>query len=275
MNKMKYMTFPSSCSYAGLANLLGFRGLDVEDREIVLQMDLPYLFARENGRYISGAMLQGARWFDLYLRPLGLALREDVVDREGVCRFLGSHPPAMLGLRIAPGRKHAVIFTGVRNGKYRFLNNKRQLSPEPEILVLTKNELHGFLEETVVIGLIEEAAPVQIDRMPYFAESVTVLESMWEAVDGFCGRERSEDAIREAMETMFRALLLDGVAMLDLIGEVEISGGLKTIRGQLLNAVKGGGGVRLSEKLDMGLLRVSIRRYMELVCHKLNDTGAI
>ena len=41
---MKYMTFNSSCSYAGLANLLSFYGVDIEDREIALQMGLPFLF---------------------------------------------------------------------------------------------------------------------------------------------------------------------------------------------------------------------------------------
>ena len=42
-NFMKYMTFNSSCTYAGLANMLMERGIDVEDYEIALEMKLPFL----------------------------------------------------------------------------------------------------------------------------------------------------------------------------------------------------------------------------------------
>lgn len=55
---MKYMTFNSSCSYAGLANLLAFYDIDVGDREIALDMGLPYLFAKEQEKYLAGPMLQ-------------------------------------------------------------------------------------------------------------------------------------------------------------------------------------------------------------------------
>ena len=54
---MKYMTFNSSCSYAGVANMLEQYGVDVEDRIIALGMKLPYLFAQEGGVYMAGPML--------------------------------------------------------------------------------------------------------------------------------------------------------------------------------------------------------------------------
>ena len=42
---IKYMTFNSSCSYAGLANMLLRYGVDTQDREIALAAKLPFLFA--------------------------------------------------------------------------------------------------------------------------------------------------------------------------------------------------------------------------------------
>lgn len=38
---MKYMTFNSSCAFAGVANMLAAYGIDKEDREIALGMQLP------------------------------------------------------------------------------------------------------------------------------------------------------------------------------------------------------------------------------------------
>lgn len=54
---MKYMTFNSSCAYAGLANLPELYDMDVSDGEIALEMGLPYLFAKVQGQYLAGPML--------------------------------------------------------------------------------------------------------------------------------------------------------------------------------------------------------------------------
>lgn len=48
---MKYMTFNSSCAYAGLANLLTFCGIDTEDYLIAQEIAIPYCFAKEDGAY--------------------------------------------------------------------------------------------------------------------------------------------------------------------------------------------------------------------------------
>ena len=44
------MTFNSSCAFAGVANMLAAYGIDKEDREIALGMQLPYLFEKDRTR---------------------------------------------------------------------------------------------------------------------------------------------------------------------------------------------------------------------------------
>lgn len=51
---MKYMTFNSSCAFAGVANMLSAFDVDVEDRDIALGMKLPYIFAQEDSAYLGG-----------------------------------------------------------------------------------------------------------------------------------------------------------------------------------------------------------------------------
>ncbi|MCC8065050.1 MAG: hypothetical protein LIO70_08210, partial [Clostridiales bacterium] len=110
---MKYMTFPSSCAFAGVANLLASAGVDTSDREIALGMGLPYLFAKsEQGGYLSGPMMQTGELFDLFLRPRGFHLAEQRATPSAVPDLLARHAPAMVGLRLDADRKHAVIYTG-------------------------------------------------------------------------------------------------------------------------------------------------------------------
>ena len=61
---MKHMHFNASCSYAALAALMERKGVDTEDYKIALEIKLPWLFAKEDGAYISGPMLFRRKSFD-------------------------------------------------------------------------------------------------------------------------------------------------------------------------------------------------------------------
>lgn len=266
---MKYMTFNSSCSYAGLANLLSFYGIDTEDREIAVQMRLPYLFDVECGSYFSGPMLQGARWFNRYLSPLGFQLAERILNKDAVCKKLLANAPAMLGLRISPENKHAVIYTGYQDGIYRFLNNKREDSPEPETLCLTEEELLARLDESVVIGILKRISSMPVDHRPYIERSVMVLQELRENIHTFCMQEQSADALRKGMNDLFRAILLDGVTMLELLGETEIAESLRAVQTQFLEVIKANRPAVLSEELDMPRLEKAMEQYQALMIKRL------
>ena len=72
--------------------------------------------------------------------------------------------------------------------------------------------------------------------------------------------------IRLSMNTLFRAILLDGITMLDLIGETQISQKLKIVQGQFMNAVKENQPLQLDQYLDMALLYSAITEYSNLIC---------
>ena len=71
--------------------------------------------------------------------------------------------------------------------------------------------------------------------------------------------------IRSSMNTLFRAILLDGITMLDLIGENQISQKLKIVQGQLMAAVKESNPLRLDQRLDMALLDSAMTDYIHLI----------
>lgn len=60
---MKYMTFNSSCSFAGIANMLERMGYAYEDYQVAAGMELPYIVARDNGGYIAGGDAAGEKIF--------------------------------------------------------------------------------------------------------------------------------------------------------------------------------------------------------------------
>ena len=262
---MKYMTFNSSCAYAGMANMLERCGVDVEDREIALDMGLPFLVAQEDGVYCAGPMLQTAKWFHLYLRPRGFLMTETRVAKEAAGRYLKSVSCGMLGIAVPSGGRHAVVYTGMEEGRYSFLNNKRRNSPEPEKLLLTETELAECLGDTVVIATIEKAPPQPRELAGYFRQSVEVLQQLKEEITVFCGKERNLQELAEAKDRLFRGILLDAVTMLELIGENGLGGKLQILQRQFTDILKKGTFGTLRDRIFTEAIGEAIDDYIQLI----------
>ena len=262
---MKHMTFNSSCSYAGVANMLAQYGVETDDRTIARKMMLPYLFTKEDEVYLSGPMLQSADWFNLYLNPIGYTMDENHVKREQVPSALLKEKTAMLGLRVSPQSKHAVVYQGVDDSKYSFLNNKWQHTEEPEQLVLTEPELLTRLDGDVVIATLHPTQRKEVDFVPLLKQSVHVLEDLKRDIRAFCAVEQSPQAVMTAMNTLFRAILLDGIAMLEMSDQMALAQKLRGVQGELMTAVKKKTAVTLSEEIGVEILLEATDEYKQLI----------
>lgn len=262
---MKYMTFNSSCSYAGLANLLSFYGVDTEDRKIALEMGLPFLIEYEDGCYLSGPMLQSEKWFNLYLKSVGYIMTEKEVRKEQLCNYLRNLQYAMLGIYVSERNKHAVIYTGMKDGKFCMLNNKWEHVDEPDTLLLSEQELLQRVGEIVMVAVLNKTACETVKIGSLLEHSISVLRMLRKDISTFCSQEKSAMDIRLSMNTLFRAILLDGLTMLDLIGENTIIQKLKIVQSQFMKAVKENKPLQLDQYLDMPLLNAAIEEYINLI----------
>lgn len=262
---MKYMTFNSSCSYAGVANILECYGVNVEDRQIALGMELPYLFSCEDGVYCSGPMLQTSEWFNLYLKPKGFFMTETKLLKEEVCPFLRETRPAMLGLEVSPGRKHAVVYTGTEGDRYRFLNNKHKNSPDPESVCFTQEELLPLLSDSVPVAVLRKNRPQAADLKPYLQKSADILLQLKQDITAFCHREQTPQTLRAAQNTLFRAILLDGITMLELLENEEPLQTLKSLQKEYLAVLKENKTLVPADRLPLNRLEYAIDAYRELV----------
>lgn len=262
---MKYMTFNLSCAFAGVANMLLQLGVDVEDRQIALGMNLPYLFDLQDGVYSAGPMLQTADWFNLYLNTLGYAMTETAVRKADIPDYLSQCGTAMLGLPISPKEKHAVVFSGMEGEKFQFINNKWQHTDAPEKLSFSKEDLAERLENTVMVATIKEAAVSSHDFGQLFFRSCQVLEQNKIDIQAFCSTSKTKGERIGAMNSLFRATLLDGITMLELIGQEEIAEQFRQIQRPFLKAIREEKPVILGEQLNLQAWLAAIDRYIALI----------
>ncbi len=268
---MKYMTFNSSCSYAGLANLLSFYGVDTEDRKIAIEMGLPYFFDFENGIFSAGPMLQGEKWFNIYLNPLGFTWKEQEIEKTELCPMLRRMGYAMLGVYVSDRNKHAVIFTGLKDDKFHFLNNKWEQTDESDALLLTENELFNHVDDTALVGYLVKTGRKPVCKNELLKRSESTLIKLFDEIQTFCSDEKSVSELRSSMNTLFRPILLDGITMLDLLGQTALGDKLRTVQGQYMRALRENRPLRLKQYLDLNLLREAVGEYAALIHEQITQ----
>jgi len=262
------MTFNSSCAFAGIANMLEKFGVDVQDYEIALGMQLPYLFTYDsaNDAYVTGISLQSAELFNRYLNTLGINFSDVLHERENVPHVLDILTcRAMLPIARDGGGKHAVIYLGLNNDKYTFLNNRRADSAEPAELSFTATELIDVLDSPCPIGQLERCNVRVADFTPYFSESIAVLEKYRGALHDFCGTQRRFDEINNAKNRLFRPLVLDGLAMMQMIGNTPMIEILVEIQTQFYAVLREKAAANLQKRLDFARIDDAISGYVDLI----------
>ena len=268
---MKYMTFNSSCSYAGIANMLEQYGIDTTDREIALGMKLPYLFVYDDGAYVSGPMLQKAEWFDIYLNSIGFQLIEKKISADKVADYLKEQKTAMLGIKMGNAGKHAIVYKRMEADELIFINNKWENEEVPSEIKFAEEELREKIEAEVIVAILQTIKATRVSMIDKLEESLVVLQANVLEIIELCNKEVTIEYLQSKLNTLFRPLFLDGITMLDLIGEKELSEAFKGMQGNLLRALRQdkNQSVRLGEYISADKLQVLAQRYAELIRRKL------
>ena len=273
---MKYMTFNSSCSYAGIANMLEQYGVDTNDRTIALAMKLPYLFSYCDGVYLSGPMLQSAEWFDLYLNPIGYELLEEVISADKIVDYLKLQKTAMFGIKTENTGKHAVVYIGTESDMLVFLNNKWEKEDSPCEIRLTEDELKQRIEAEVVVATLQEITPRCVDFTDKLKNSINVLQANLTDIIELASTEETVANLRLKLNTLFRPLFLDGIAMLNMIGETVLAQEFTILQQELLSALRNAPhhSICLKEYVSISKFQVSAKRYEELIANVTENTKA-
>lgn len=253
---MKYMTFNSSCSYAGVANMLEQYGVDTDDRSIAMGMKLPYLFACKDGAHKAGPMLQSAEWFNLYLHPIGFEMVEQKISSAQAAEYLRLQKTAMLGLRVDDTGKHAVVYIGSQGDAL-----------TPEQVTLTEAQLMSQLGETAVIATLRQTAPKVVDLHSRLENSITVICQNLAEIRDVCSHEESVGQLRTRMNTLFRPLLLDGITMLQLIEEKQLVDKFTMLQNGFLAALRQEPNqeIKLGEYFSIEELTAAAEDYIQLI----------
>ena len=268
---MKYMTFNRSCSYAGIANLLEEYDLHYEDYEIIKALSIPFLFLylQQEDCYAAGAMIQSQQWFNFFSNSLGFDYIEEWFNPQAAMKYFDKNEKrCMLGIIINENSnsKHAVVFEGKENEKYRFLNPRRKDSIEPDYYVLSKDELNKKLPPNFSMGyLLKNQKIIPFDATDHLLNSLHIIDKYQKEMVEFCSKEQDIKTLIDVRDTLFAPLLLDVLAMMELIEETALAVDIKNIRTNYMKAMKETQAVLLTDYIRPEYLDDIILRYKKII----------
>ncbi|MFA6649560.1 MAG: hypothetical protein WCS48_05700 [Candidatus Izemoplasmatales bacterium] len=264
---MKYMTFNRSCAYAGVANLLEKFAVEKQDRDIAIEMKLPYFFFYDQNEktYLAGPRLQNKNWFNLFLNPLGLEFVEKKLPKTTLPGFLRNAVHSlMFGINIGNGR-HAVVFQRFREEKYIFLNMRHALGMENAQISFTETGLLEVVNDPVEIGYLqkEETIIPQLDEI--LCASIECWKQYLQEVSEYMNAEQSQASLNEHQETFFAPLFLDTFSMMELLQENEIVNKIAALRTSYMQAMKIPGSKQLNQWIDIDEFMGVIEDIIDLI----------
>lgn len=273
---MKPITFTGGGMLAGLANMLELLGYDVEDREIAIGMQAPYLIVHDHEGYKAGSSLYCPQWMNLYLHPRGFHLEEVCVAKEEAAAYLRAHAPAMLNMKINKYVTHPVVFSEYGQGRYCFVNIKSRTSAEPDIISVTAASLKSRLEENLIVYTLTRCESQPTDFLPLLTASLDNLEEY--LTDLLAARQRmmTKAEFTALHEPLFRPLMRDLQPMMALIGDDILAEELRLLNHDYRHVftLQSPEYTALYEHLPKGSMIQCITWLRENILDRLYDLGA-
>ena len=209
------------------------------------------------------------------MNSLGLHLSEEWYAPEtAINEFDKNKRRYMVGIILGENRnsKHAVIFDGKRNEKYRFLNPKRKDSLEPNYYEFTREELICKLPQDIVMGyLIKTKKVIPIDVSEQLLISLQNIDKYRNLLTEYCSKEQDINSLNRAKESLFAPLLLDVLSMMELIGETNLVNELKILRKKYLDAMKKNCSLLLSDYISLEYLDNVIFKYKDIIMNYISN----
>ena len=134
--------------------------------------------------------------------------------------------------------------------------------------MMSAQELIAAIDTPGTIGCLRRTAPQNVNLHAVWEASIPVLRQNVAEIAAFASTSHAPDAYMEALNRLFRPLLLDGITILELAGEITFSTQLRELQTALMRFMRTDRSGILAEALPVPVLRDLAQRYEQLIVDK-------
>ena len=118
-----------------------------------------------------------------------------------------------------------------------------------------------------MIATLKVITPKAVDLQVKMRNSVAVIRQNLDEIRAICNREETVAKLRQKLNTLFRPLLLDGITMLQMIGEEKLAEKFTELQRSFLTALRQATDQKiiLGEYLSVDALAAAGERYIKVI----------
>ncbi len=272
-------TFPGSGMYAIAACMLRLKDISVTDRDLALQMELPYLWASEDGQYKCGTALNSPEWMNLAVRPYGWQMVRREIPKADLWQYLVNHTPAAVPFADMQPRLQLRYYVIPKITKLRAQIIAMRMPGTPDMeergaYSLTRSEILRRVPENepIPVFTLEKAKPATFDLKPYLYHSLNVVNAYHQAVEELWHTKLRRDAFDEQAIPLFQPLLQNARIMARISGDWAMEACIDDLRYCMWQYVYGRYYYKkLADHLDDDLLNESLWHVIRHIEERLDE----
>ena len=176
----------------------------------------------------------------MFLKPNGLEIEEYRFSKHELIDFLETNVNVMMGIQTTHRKesKHAVIYKGFEQDKFKLLNMRHETEQAPDFFTLTKQELMEACHyETFCSIIVPADHKVSID-ISLAAQSHKNYDIYYNEMKAFLSQKPTLNDLSSMKNRLFTPLMLDIFSMLQIAGETEIYDVLYALRVDYMDMLK-------------------------------------
>ena len=125
------------------------------------------------------------------------------------------------------------------------------------------------MDDVIVVGTLTRTEPKAVDYNSLLRKSASVLSNCLSDIGAYSRIVHDPSEYPVMMDRLFRALLLDGISMLELAGESTLAKGFTDVQKHFIAFMKSSRSGLISDFVSMDKLFDLTRNYIGLIENKL------
>lgn len=138
--------------------------------------------------------------------------------------------------------------------------------------MLTDAELLDRIGSSAMVATLEQIDPIPSNLPWYISESIPTIQKNVAEIKEVCRKPKTVGELRSMLNTLFRPLFLDGITMLELIGERDLAEEFSQVQRHFLNALRQNADavVVLKDNIPLNVFEDAVDAYVKLISKESN-----
>ena len=260
------MTFNNACFFTAIAILLEDYDVYIEDKDIIKDSLIPYIFTEKDKLFESGYQIQDIDIINDYLKRYILKLEEVTFsNKEQLLKELINSKTKKIVPLLINNTVHSCVYLKYTNDLYYFLNMRRT-TKEQETFIFTRDELLDRLSSNKRFAFLKRINTFEtMNKNKIISTSLAVFNEYHNTILANMKLSLSYQERLQQRDTLYRALLLNYIDMASILNKEKLHHDLTILQQEYLHSFSYQEPIKLEDHMNIKRIQESLDAIKDLI----------